>query len=212
MSTIKIYLLTFFLISNSAIAASFDCSKASTAHEKLICSNPELNDADEKMGEAYKLTSKNFPVKGFIRLSQRRFLMDYRACNSENVNKNEGISRCVAMARERTQVLISLRNSNVYTNNPNAFTHDDTLISISSNSNKPILRYWGNWMPDAYDQKPFPYGFLCDDYLDLKISNGSMVSTDSDIKILVGEKSVKIDAIHCSARQGPIKGEFQRVK
>src|ERR1035441_6935922 len=35
-------------------AASFDCAKAETRIEKLICSTPTLSEADEVMAAAYK--------------------------------------------------------------------------------------------------------------------------------------------------------------
>jgi len=46
-------------------AASFDCAKATTAIEKLICSNPALSKADEVMAAAYKkatLAAANLPA------------------------------------------------------------------------------------------------------------------------------------------------------
>ncbi len=39
---------------SAAHAATFDCKAATTAQEKLICATPKLNDADDKMGAAYK--------------------------------------------------------------------------------------------------------------------------------------------------------------
>jgi len=38
----------------SAAAASFDCAKAGTRAEKLICATPELSKADEELGRQYK--------------------------------------------------------------------------------------------------------------------------------------------------------------
>lgn len=43
------------------MAASFDCAKASTKHEKMICDNPELNEADEIMGNYYYRTMQKDP-------------------------------------------------------------------------------------------------------------------------------------------------------
>jgi len=57
------------------MAASFDCAKASTKHEKMICDNPELNEADEEMGNIYrenKLKFKHFPKA--ITSEQKSFL------------------------------------------------------------------------------------------------------------------------------------------
>jgi len=57
----KKLLLLLFLIPNLVMGASFDCAKASTKHEKMICDNPELNEADEEMGNRYSRTMKNDP-------------------------------------------------------------------------------------------------------------------------------------------------------
>ena len=47
------YLFAIVLSINCAQAASFDCKKASTTHEKLICNTPELNDADTQLGNTF---------------------------------------------------------------------------------------------------------------------------------------------------------------
>jgi len=47
-------LLLTILIAVPAAAASFDCAKARTVAERLICSTPELSKADEAMAIAYR--------------------------------------------------------------------------------------------------------------------------------------------------------------
>ena len=74
--------IVFFLISFSfsSFAASFDCSKASTQHEKMICSDQKLNDADAKMGSAYiKALSVD---KEYIKQNQKEFNEYYKKCDS----------------------------------------------------------------------------------------------------------------------------------
>ena len=56
----KIILTLFMTLSIPVFAASFDCAKASTPHEKLICANPALSDADTQLGDVYKATNKSF--------------------------------------------------------------------------------------------------------------------------------------------------------
>ena len=57
---------------NNSFAASFDCAKAQRPLEKLICSNPQLNSADEQMGQTFKEINASFPLQGFALLTQRR--------------------------------------------------------------------------------------------------------------------------------------------
>jgi uncharacterized protein len=46
-------LLTLFAVGAAAHAASFDCAKAATPTEKLICSNQRISDLDEYLGRYY---------------------------------------------------------------------------------------------------------------------------------------------------------------
>ena len=203
-------IITLFLLPSVSIAASFDCKKASTEQENLICSSPDLNEADEKMGEAYRYALKNFPIKGFILLSQRHFLSQYRGCDVGK-SKKEKVNACLVKAGERTRILLELSNANVYSRDSKNFTIDGLVITISKDLNHPILRYWGYWMPDAYDPEPFPKGWICDDTEELKISNNRLISKDSSKKILVYNDRIEIHEITCSARQPTIKGTFPRI-
>ena len=75
------YAATILLLAaNQSFAASFDCAKAQRPLEKFICSNPQLNSADEQMGSVFKEVNASFPLKGFALLTQRRFIADYPTC------------------------------------------------------------------------------------------------------------------------------------
>jgi len=54
------------LVSGSTWAASFDCAKARRPLEKFICSNPELDALDTRMGEVFRQVNAGFPLKGFL--------------------------------------------------------------------------------------------------------------------------------------------------
>lgn len=78
----------FFLLiistgSFCAVAASFDCAKAKSKNEKLICSNSELSSLDEVLSGAYKSAYERTASKSALRQSQRDWLASYelRACN-----------------------------------------------------------------------------------------------------------------------------------
>ena len=47
-----------------AHAASFDCTKAQRPLEKLICGNPKLNAADERLGQTYRSGLQRLPAAG----------------------------------------------------------------------------------------------------------------------------------------------------
>jgi uncharacterized protein len=47
-------ILGWLVFLTTAQAASFDCGKASTKIEQMICNNQELSDLDSKMAKSYK--------------------------------------------------------------------------------------------------------------------------------------------------------------
>ena len=82
MSALKLRLLflsfvfLICLIPSIVKAASFDCKKASTEFEYLICDNADLNRLDEDLGKAYKLKRDNLSKDGrdLLKSSQRNWL------------------------------------------------------------------------------------------------------------------------------------------
>lgn len=65
----------------SAQAASFDCGKATTSVEKLICSSPELRIADIQLYEFYMRAIRQSKTPNQIRSQQRQWLNNIRSKN-----------------------------------------------------------------------------------------------------------------------------------
>lgn len=65
----------------SAQAASFDCGKATTSVEKLICSSPELRIADIQLYELYSRAIRQSKNPDQIRSQQRQWLKNIRSGN-----------------------------------------------------------------------------------------------------------------------------------
>lgn len=64
----------------SAAAASFDCKKARTPAEKLICATPALSKADEELGRQYKAArAATMDTKG-LRDAQQRWVRKRDLC------------------------------------------------------------------------------------------------------------------------------------
>lgn len=75
----------FMLPSDAARAASFDCSKASTAAERTICGNANLSQLDARTaGMYFTILGNNYPAATLaqVRTSQRRFLATRNACGA----------------------------------------------------------------------------------------------------------------------------------
>lgn len=65
----------------SGIHASFDCGKASSRIEKLICSNPESGDADRRLAVAYATARAKSNDLNALKADQRNWLTNERnAC------------------------------------------------------------------------------------------------------------------------------------
>jgi len=54
MHRLYVLALLFYLPFNTALAASFNCGKATSSTEKLICSEPNLSDMDEQYAKLYR--------------------------------------------------------------------------------------------------------------------------------------------------------------
>jgi uncharacterized protein len=85
-------LIAIFVIPSVIFAASFDCGKATSEIEKLICSNDELSKLDESLNEAYLRALNRTDIKEQTIESQRQWLK-----NERNVCQNVG---CIKSAYE----------------------------------------------------------------------------------------------------------------
>jgi uncharacterized protein len=64
-----------------AVAASFDCAKASTRVEQMICSDAELSTLDDELAAAYATTySASTRLDELVEVQQRRWLVRRNAC------------------------------------------------------------------------------------------------------------------------------------
>ncbi len=87
------------LLTLPSMAASFDCSKAASPAEKLICASPALSTLDEDLAQLYKQRLAASPADGKqLRAEQRRWLQQHRdRC---------GTAECLSTAMaERARVL-----------------------------------------------------------------------------------------------------------
>ena len=72
--------LSSFLLVGLAHAASFDCAKASTKVEHLICGNPTLSSVDEAMATRYKTILKRGGGTSEVTQSQKDWLKERDKC------------------------------------------------------------------------------------------------------------------------------------
>ena len=187
-------------------AASFDCAKARTKHEKHICSSPDINAADGRLGDAYRVAAQSFPVKGFVRATQRRFLAEYESCDSQDH------PNCATLLAARTQILGTMVNPEaVYADvvSGKSFDPEGGVFWVAQSQAGPVLHYFGGFMPDMFKPAPFPQGFVCDDEIPLrKTAVGYDGSAAGDDVSIIDQKLTA--SISCSPRNG-LSGDFARI-
>ena len=67
-----------------ARAASFDCGKATTKTEKLICTDPELSILDEDLTSTYNNATKKTSDPATLKHAQRAWLKERNLCNDSS--------------------------------------------------------------------------------------------------------------------------------
>jgi uncharacterized protein len=70
--------IAIFVIPSVVFAASFDCGKAASEVEKIICSDDELSRLDESLQKAYLEALKRADIKNQMIKSQRQWLKNER--------------------------------------------------------------------------------------------------------------------------------------
>ena len=68
------------LLSLPAHAASFDCAKATTKVERLICADAELSKLDEELNAAYKTALQDEKQANTIKQAQKQWLKERNNC------------------------------------------------------------------------------------------------------------------------------------
>ena len=83
----------------SAAAASFDCAKAGTRAEKLICATPALSKADEELGRQYKAARAATKDARALRQAQMGWIRRHRDACADAACMLEAYERRIAELR-----------------------------------------------------------------------------------------------------------------
>ena len=84
-------------------AASFDCAKASTAVEKIICADTGLSKLDDEMQAAFHNTLQHEKETASIRLQQKRWLKERNICLNADCVKHAYEVRLQELAKNSGQ-------------------------------------------------------------------------------------------------------------
>lgn len=80
------FLLSVFFTSTCILAQgpSFDCAKASTRIEKMICSNEELSELDKELNVAYTMAKESTDISDHVKSLQRKWVKRRDLCKDYN--------------------------------------------------------------------------------------------------------------------------------
>jgi uncharacterized protein len=73
--------LSGLLAASLVNAASFDCAKASTKVEHMICDNQDISKLDEELAQSYKTTLQNQSNIESIKQAQKQWMKERNACD-----------------------------------------------------------------------------------------------------------------------------------
>jgi uncharacterized protein len=126
-----IFTSLFLLV--TAQAASFDCRKARTKIEKLICSNDELSKLDESLSEVYLRALNRADIKQQTIESQRQWLKYERnVCQNAECVKNAYETRIKELGLSSSFGIVFYRDPNRNTSSPNALAKQSKSLPPAS--------------------------------------------------------------------------------
>lgn len=150
-------------------AASFDCEKAQTKLEKLICADAELSKLDEELNTAYKNALQDEKQAGSIRQAQKQWIKRRNGCSDSVCVKHAYEERLLSFSAE---ISIS-KTSSVEANNSvhvkdadtdgvnKSQAHYDLMMSEDNSVCKPILAQYNRNisldLPKLRPPHPYPW-------------------------------------------------------
>lgn len=93
----------FALLPITAFSASFDCAKAASPTEKLICSNGSISKLDEQLASAYKQALESSTDKDAVKKAQIEWLKQQRTCIDADCLIQAYRTRMVALTKAAAQ-------------------------------------------------------------------------------------------------------------
>ena len=103
--------VTLLLMANTACAASFDCAKATTKVEKMICANAELSKLDEELSKTYGEAIKNKPDKVLLQVQQRLWLKERNLCKDIACLRNDYQKRIARLHKTESYALVMSKDT-----------------------------------------------------------------------------------------------------
>lgn len=132
-------------LSSDADATSFDCKKAQSKNEVIICNDPELSALDEKMAASYTKALSLSIHPEYLKFRQKNWIKIQRYLSTGQPDYKESLK---VSYREQIKYLDSISpDTKIYVNAENAKAHEfcyecgDSIIEITNTKKRFII--WG---------------------------------------------------------------------
>lgn len=99
-------------LGQQSVAASFDCKKATSSTEKLICSSTVLEEMDSEMASLYReITHASMPLEAKkLRANQKNWLKERNQCSNMDCLKKSLQDRISSLKKEQEMFHVYSRN------------------------------------------------------------------------------------------------------
>lgn len=136
--------LALFL-AHPAVAASFDCAKAATVIEKMICGIAELSKLDEVLGKEYARVLAQASDAAALKSTQRAWLRDTRDSCTDAVCLKAAYEARIGVLAEKTKSLAGAWNIMIVRGDSFELCHE--YLRGLQEYNAPYYGYCGVAMP-----------------------------------------------------------------
>jgi uncharacterized protein len=135
----KILIPICILIPTICFAASFDCTKAKSPVEKVICTDTELSKLDEDLSKVYKDALKEHPVENYVKTRQRAWIKTNSYCDKSK------LANCLKENyKGRIKQLNEINKIQVYSNsNKFSYENGDAVAEIRQDGTNYLISLWG---------------------------------------------------------------------
>jgi uncharacterized protein YecT (DUF1311 family) len=170
----KKLLLLLTLTATFLLSASFDCQKATTDIEKLICSDEELSRLDDELGKAYKSVLNETDNSNIFKQKQKKWLTERNRCKDANCIKYQYEQQLSYLQYNSFTLIYSEDNKtcNQFANLLNNDLKKYNEINLSRHEEFNWIK-WKQIQKEVYYEKHFYWDYnIFVDYFDIN-NNGS---------------------------------------
>ena len=178
MKQITWMVLGWLVLSGAVHAASFDCAKAGTKVEKLICADAELSKLDEELNAVYKAALQDGKQADTTKQAQKQWMKERNGCVD---------AACVRRAYEARLKAIS-SSSVKSVSNPKQKPH----FTVTEGKGWSVCENYAKFMNTLPQEEAYPVCHLklSSDFPDLKEPDWEVMDIPSHLEVVYGIEKI----------------------